>query len=156
MEVGEFDRIGGTKAVRADIRFVAATNRDLADEVRGGRFLAALYHRINVVNIHVPPLRERREDIPTLAAYFLERMSHEAGQPRRVIAPETLKCLIEYEWPGNVRELETTIERAFVLGASDYVMPDDLPETLVQQARNVPNFRRARMRGERRGHTASS
>ena len=132
LEVGEFERVGGTRPVRVDIRLLSATNRNLTDEIRAGRFRTDLYHRINVVKIHMPPLRERREDIPTLASHFVERLGRKAGRPLRGIAPEALQYLVEHEWPGNVRELENTIERAIVLGASDYIVPDDLPETLLQ------------------------
>jgi Nif-specific regulatory protein len=132
LEVGEFERVGGTRPVRVDLRLLSATNRNLQDEIRAGRFRTDLYHRINVVKIHMPPLRERREDIPTLASHFVERLGRKAGRPLRGIAPAALQYLVEYEWPGNVRELENTIERAIVLGASDYIVPDDLPETLLQ------------------------
>jgi transcriptional regulator with GAF, ATPase, and Fis domain len=132
LELGEFERVGGTRPVRVDIRLISATNRNLADEVRAGRFRADLYHRMNVINIHLPPLRERREDIATLTSHFVERLGRKSGRPLRGIAPDALKYLVEYDWPGNVRELANTIERAIVLGASDYIVPDDLPETLLQ------------------------
>jgi transcriptional regulator with GAF, ATPase, and Fis domain len=132
LELGEFERVGGTRPVRVDIRLIAATNRNLAEEIQGGRFRADLYHRLNVVNIHLPPLRERREDIATLAGHFVERFGRKSGRVLRGIAPDALKYLVEYDWPGNVRELENTIERAVVLGVSDYIVADDLPEPVLQ------------------------
>jgi Nif-specific regulatory protein len=132
LELGEFERVGGTRPVRVDIRLIAATNRNLAEEIQDGRFRADLYHRLNVVNIHLPPLRERREDIATLAGHFVERFGRKPGRALRGIAPDALKYLVEYDWPGNVRELENTIERAVVLGVSEYIVADDLPESLLQ------------------------
>jgi Nif-specific regulatory protein len=134
LELGEFERVGGTRTVRVDIRLISATNRRLGDEVAAGRFRADLYHRLRVVDIHLPPLRERREDIAALASHFVERFARKSARPIRGIAPEALKCLIAYDWPGNVRELENTIERAIVLGASDYIVRDDLPEALLELA----------------------
>ena len=132
LELREFERVGGTRPVRVDIRLIAATNRGLANEVAAGRFRSDLYHRLHVVEIHVPPLRERREDIAGLASHFVERFARKSVRPVRGIAPEALKYLTAYDWPGNVRELQNTIERAIVLGASDHIMPDDLPDALLQ------------------------
>jgi two-component system, NtrC family, response regulator HydG len=133
LELREFERVGGTRPVRVDIRLIAATNRKLPEDVAAGRFRSDLYHRLNVVEIHVPPLRERREDIPALASHFVERFSRKSAGAVRGIAPEALKYLMAYDWPGNVRELANTIERAIVLGASDHIMRDDLPDTLLQR-----------------------
>jgi transcriptional regulator with GAF, ATPase, and Fis domain len=127
----EFERVGGTRTLKLDVRLIAATNRDLAAEVRRGAFREDLYHRLNVVAFHVPPLRDRREDIPALAAHFL-RIS--VGRCRRRvadIAPEAMAYLMAYPWPGNVRELENAIERAVVLGQSDLLLPEDLPEAIL-------------------------
>jgi transcriptional regulator with GAF, ATPase, and Fis domain len=131
LELREFERVGGTRPVRVDIRLIAATNRKLPADVAAGRFRSDLYHRLNVVEIHVPPLRERREDIPALASHFVERFSRTSACSVRGIAPEALKYLVAYDWPGNVRELANTIERAIVLGASDHIMRDDLPDALL-------------------------
>jgi Nif-specific regulatory protein len=131
LQLHEFERVGGTRAVRVDIRVIAATNRDPVAEVAAGRFRSDLYHRLHVVQIHVPPLRERREDIPALAAHFLQRAAQRAARPVRGIAPETVKYLVAYDWPGNVRELENTIQRAVVLGDSDYIVRDDLPDVVL-------------------------
>jgi len=122
----EFERLGGTRSIQVDIRVVAATNRDLGEHVRQGQFRQDLFHRLNVVALRTPPLRERKEDIARLAAHFLERF---AGQGMR-LSPETLRCLEAYEWPGNVRELQNAIEHAVVLGDGPVVLPSDLPESL--------------------------
>jgi transcriptional regulator with GAF, ATPase, and Fis domain len=132
LELREFERVGGTRSIRVDIRVISATNRKLSDDVAAGRFRSDLYHRLHVVDIDLPPLRERREDIPALASHFVERFARKSARPLRGIATDALKCLIAYDWPGNVRELANTIERAIVLGGSDYIIRDDLPEVLVQ------------------------
>jgi len=133
LELREFERLGGTRPVRVDIRLISATNRRLQDDVAAGRFRSDLYHRLHVVDIELPPLRERREDIPALASHFLERFARKSARPLRGIAADAMKYLIAYDWPGNVRELENTIERAIVLGTSAYIMRDDLPDALLQQ-----------------------
>jgi transcriptional regulator with GAF, ATPase, and Fis domain len=132
VQLREFERVGGTRSVRVDVRFIAATNRSLRDDVAAGRFRSDLYHRLNVVEIHMAPLRERRDDIGMLASHFVERFARKSVRPIRGISPEALKYLMANDWPGNVRELENTIERAIVLGSSDHIMPDDLPDTLLQ------------------------
>jgi Nif-specific regulatory protein len=130
----EFERVGGTRTLRLDVRLIAATNRDLAAEVKRGAFREDLYHRLNVVAIRVPPLRDRAEDIPALAGHFLERASARCGRRVTGLSPETERHLLTYSWPGNIRELENAIERAVVLGLSDVVLPEDLPETVVDAA----------------------
>jgi transcriptional regulator with GAF, ATPase, and Fis domain len=129
----EFERVGGTHTFRLDIRLIAATNRDLAEEVRAGRFRDDLYHRLNVISLSMPPLRERREDIPLLAAHFLISAVERCGRRVTAIAPEAEQLLAAYDWPGNIRELENAIERAVVLGLSDTIQPEDLPETIRSQ-----------------------
>ena len=109
-----FYRVGGNEEVRVDVRVIAATNKDLTDEVKQGRFRDDLYYRLNVIEIHIPPLRERREDIPLLAEHFVERIAHELGKEVDGISENGLKVLMDYDWPGNVRELENAIERAIV------------------------------------------
>jgi len=143
LEVREFERVGGTRSVRVDIRVISATNRKLSDDVAAGRFRSDLYHRLHVVDIDLPPLRERREDIPALASHFVERFARKSARPLRGIAADALKCLTAYDWPGNVRELENTIERAIVLGGSEYIMRDDLPEALLQ----LPDIEAPRFHG---------
>ncbi|MBV8903269.1 MAG: sigma 54-dependent Fis family transcriptional regulator [Acidobacteriia bacterium] len=130
----EFERVGATRTLKLDVRLVAATNRDLAAEVRKGTFREDLYHRLNVVAFQLPPLRERREDIPALAAHFLERFAARCGRRVRSISPEAMAYLMAYPWPGNVRELENAIERAVVLGESDMLLTEDLPETVLDAA----------------------
>ena len=118
----EFERVGGNQTIRVDVRFVAATNKNLLEMVRQGTFREDLYYRLNVFSVHLPPLRERKEDIPILAAHFLER----AGHPVR-LAEETLQILTAYAWPGNVRELQNTLERAAVLAENGLITPSLLP-----------------------------
>ena len=128
----EFERVGGTRTIRADIRVIAATNRDLTEMVRKGGFRQDLYYRLNVVALTMPPLRERRADIPALAAYFMARFARRSGRPLRGFAPGAIEALTRHDWPGNVRELENAIERAVVMGSSDYILAEDLPETLAR------------------------
>jgi transcriptional regulator with GAF, ATPase, and Fis domain len=128
----EFERVGGTRPVRIDVRVIAATNRDLAESVRTGTFRQDLYYRLNVVSIEMPALRERREDIPLLAAYFASRAGEKSKRHVRGVSPEARVCLTNYDWPGNVRELENAIERAVVLGSSEFVLPEDLPEAVLE------------------------
>ena len=127
----EFDRVGGVRPIHVDVRIVAATNRDLDAGVKEGRFREDLFHRLNVVPIALPPLRDRREDIPALAHHFLERYSKEAKKTLSEVSGETLAKLCAYDWPGNVRELANVIERAVVLGQGREVAPHDLPARIV-------------------------
>ena len=126
----EFERVGGSQTIRLNVRLIAATNRDLSAEVRRGVFREDLYHRLNVVVLRSPPLRERPEDIPLLARYFVNRSSVRCHRRVQGISDEAERLLQAYDWPGNVRELENAIERAVVLGESDRILPEDLPETL--------------------------
>ena len=126
----EFERVGGSQTIRLNVRLIAATNRDLSAEVRRGVFREDLYHRLNVVVLKSPPLRERPEDILLLARYFVERSSARCHRRVQGISEEAERLLQGYDWPGNVRELENAIERAVVLGESDRILPEDLPETL--------------------------
>ena len=127
----EFDRVGGVRPIHVDVRIVAATNRDLDVAVKEGRFREDLFHRLNVVPIMLPPLRERREDIPALAYHFLERFSEEVKKNLAAISEEALEKLSAYEWPGNVRELANIIERAVVLGQGQSISSLDLPPRIV-------------------------
>jgi DNA-binding NtrC family response regulator len=122
-----FERVGGTREIRTDVRFVAATNRDLRAAVRDGLFRLDLYYRLDVVSVTLPPLRERAGDVPALAQHFLERYRRELKRELRGLTPEALACLRRYAWPGNVRELENVIERAAVLADGPDVTPRDLP-----------------------------
>jgi transcriptional regulator with PAS, ATPase and Fis domain len=127
----EFERIGGTQTVRVDVRVIAATSRDLEEAVKDGRFRQDLYYRRDVVPIILPPLRDRKEDVPALTNYFMHRFSREAKKSFTEISPEALRRLADYDWPGNVRELANVIERAIVLGAGPKITVDDLPARIV-------------------------
>src|ERR1700722_10131190 len=130
----EFERVGGTHPIKVDIRLIAATNRDLSEAVRTGEFRKDLYYRLAVVNLTMPPLRERREDIPMLTRHFLQKYAKRCKVKAKPVSREAMAALVTYEWPGNVRELENAVERALVMGASDTVQLEDLPESLLEQA----------------------
>jgi two-component system, NtrC family, response regulator HydG len=130
----EFERVGGTQVHALDIRVIAATNLELSEAVREGKFREDLYHRLNVVTLASPPLRDRKEDIPLLARYFLRRSAERCKRHVEGLSSEAEEMLVQYPWPGNVRELENAMERAVVLGVSEWVLPEDLPETLVEAA----------------------
>jgi DNA-binding NtrC family response regulator len=126
----EFMRLGGTEQLKVDVRIVAASNVELITLVREGRFREDLYHRLNVIHLQLPPLRDRREDIPALLAFFLLRYCEENGKTPRMFTPGALKLLMDYDWPGNVRELENVVERAVVLSTQERVDVDLLPESI--------------------------
>ncbi len=128
----EFERVGGTQTIRADIRFIAATNRDLKEESKNGTFRQDLYYRLNVVAVRMPPLRERKEDISLLASYFATKFSEATHRHIAGISAEARAVLKDYDWPGNVRELENALERAVVLGSTDLILPEDLPESMFE------------------------
>jgi len=130
----EFERVGGTRTLRIDVRLIAATNRSLEEAIARGTFRSDLYYRLNVVSLRMPPLRERREDIPLLASFFASRFSERLERPVRGISPGARACLMHYDWPGNVRELANAIERAVIMGSSDVILPEDLPEPLLEAA----------------------
>jgi two-component system NtrC family response regulator len=123
----EFQRVGGNREIRVDVRIIAATNKDLREEVEEGRFREDLFFRLNVVHIMVPPLRDRREDIPFLVAHVMEKLRTKLGQDIHHVEPEVMTALYRYSWPGNVRELENVIERALVLCRGRSITPEDLP-----------------------------
>jgi DNA-binding NtrC family response regulator len=127
----EFDRVGGVRPIHVDVRIIAATNRDLDDAVKEGRFREDLYHRLNVVPITLAPLRERAEDIPALAHHFMERYAKDVKKTCTEIVADALKQLCAYDWPGNVRELGNVIERAIVLGRGPRLTIEDLPSRVV-------------------------
>jgi DNA-binding NtrC family response regulator len=126
----KFMHLGGVHEVQVDVRIIAATNVDLKQQVRDGKFREDLFYRLNVITIDLPPLRQRKEDIPLLAGFFLNRYSQENERPTRRITPEALRPLLTYSWPGNVRELENVIERAVVLSAGVEVGPELLPDQI--------------------------
>jgi len=134
----EFDRVGGTKSVHVDFRLVAATNRDLEAAIENGLFRRDLYYRLNVVSLSMPPLRERRDDIPVLANWFIRRHADKAKRPVSGLSADALGCLAAYDWPGNVRELENAIEHAVVLGLDAVILPDDLPDAVAEAGAPVP------------------
>ena len=126
----EFERVGGVRTIKVDVRVVAASNRDLKEEVEAGRFREDLFYRLNVVHLHLPPLRQRQEDIPLLAAHFIKKYVQENLRDKTRITPEALQVLIHYAWPGNVRELENVMERAVILCSNNIISPQDLPAEL--------------------------
>src|SRR6059058_2587858 len=130
-------RVGGTHEIPVDVRVVAATNRDLRAMVADGRFRDDLYYRINVLSVDVPPLRERRDDIPVLIDYFLKKHTRNTSRLIKGLAPETRRMLLDYGWPGNVRQLESAIERAILLCEGDHITPDDLPSEIRQETSAV-------------------
>ena len=129
----EFERVGATRTIKADIRLIAATNRDLEEAIAAGTFRQDLYYRLNVVQLEMPALRERREDIPLLANYFAAKHGERCNRRVLGISPEAQTRLLAYDWPGNVRELENAIERAVVLGSTEFILPEDLPEAVLEK-----------------------
>ena len=134
----KFMHLGGTQEMQVDVRIIAATNVDLRQMVREGRFREDLFYRLNVITIDLPPLRQRREDIPLLVDHFLKKYSEENDQPRRRVTTEALRPLLTYPWPGNVRELENVIERAVVLSSGTEISLDLLPDQIVGRGTTVP------------------
>jgi Nif-specific regulatory protein len=134
----EFERVGGTRPIKLDIRLIAATNKNLSEAVKAGTFRNDLYYRLNVITTTLPPLRDRREDIPTLAAHFIAKVARNAKARLKPLSAEAQACLMSYHWPGNVRELENALERALVLGSSDTILAEELPETILEAAQAVP------------------
>ena len=131
LQDGEIRRVGGTKTLRVDARIIAATNRDLAAEVREGAFREDLFYRVNVIPIFLPPLRERGEDLPLLADHCLDRLTREGGGTRKRLSAEALRTMMAYPWPGNVRELEHALERATLLSEGEVITHHDLPPEIL-------------------------
>ena len=131
----EFMRVGGTRPIKINVRFLAATNKDLQKCVREEKFRADLFHRLNVISITIPSLRDHSEDIPALAEYFSARHARNCNRNVIGISDEALACLAQYDWPGNIRELENAMERAVVIGSSDRILAEDLPETVLESAK---------------------
>ena len=136
----EFLPLGSTETVKVDVRILAATNVDLLHLVQEGKFREDLFYRLNVINLQIPPLRERRQDIPLLADHFLRKYSEENAKPLRTFSPETMKILMDYDWPGNVRELENAVERAVILSRGAEAGPDILPDTLARNGKKAWRF----------------
>ncbi len=129
-----FERVGGEETIEVDVRVISATNRDLKEEIAQGRFREDLFYRLNVVNIHVPPLRERKEDIPLLTSAFLQEFADENGKPIEGINQRARAALYTYSWPGNIRELRNCIESAVVLSKGTIITPEDLPPSIVGES----------------------
>lgn len=138
LEKEEFERVGGTKTIKVDVRIVAASNRDLAAAVKNGTFREDLYYRIRVFPIELPPLRERREDIPLLITHFVDKFNHELGRKIRQVSSEALEVLESYAYPGNIRELENIIEHAFVCCESDVIQLEHLPKDIQERPSERP------------------
>ncbi|MGD9764802.1 MAG: sigma-54-dependent transcriptional regulator [Candidatus Binatia bacterium] len=138
LETGTFTRVGGSQPVTVDVRLIAATNRDLDKSMQDGSFRTDLYFRLNVVAIHLPPLRVRRDDLPLLIAHFVQRKAKELGVEERQFDPDAYDCLLRHEWPGNVRELENVVERALALGTGDCLTRADLPPRLTAALPEAP------------------
>ncbi len=136
LQTRRFERVGGNETLTVDIRLIAATNRDLGEEVAAGRFREDLFYRLNVYRVDLPPLRHRRSDIPALAATFLARFAAENERTIEGFSPEALERLLVHDWPGNVRELEHAVEHAAIVARGRQVMPHDLPESVVQARRD--------------------
>jgi DNA-binding NtrC family response regulator len=127
LQDGTFSRVGSNETIKTDARIIAATHKNLTEEVEAGRFREDLYYRLNVVEIRIPPLRERLEDVPLLAEYFLQRITKKNGMARIHLSAEAVNALQTHRWPGNVRELENTIARACALASSNILLPADIP-----------------------------
>jgi DNA-binding NtrC family response regulator len=128
----EFLALGSTETVKVDVRVLAATNVDLEQLVREGKFREDLYYRLNVIAVHLPPLRERKEDIPLLCEHFFRKYCQENAKPERRFSGTALRVMLDYDWPGNVRELENAVERAVILSSDTEVGPELLPEQLAR------------------------
>ncbi|MFN8057950.1 MAG: sigma 54-interacting transcriptional regulator [Vicinamibacterales bacterium] len=126
----EVKHVGGQRTIRVDVRIIAATNRDLAKAVREGEFRDDLYHRLNVISVVIPPLRDRLDDVPRLADHFLHKFASTADRPIRGFSAQARAALLGYKWPGNVRELQHAIERAVVFGDADTILVEDLPPSV--------------------------
>jgi DNA-binding NtrC family response regulator len=143
----EFERVGGNKTISVDFRLITATNKNLKAEVEKGNFREDLYYRLNVIPIHLPPLRERREDIPCFLSYFLEKFSRKMRKEIRDFTPEAKKVLIEYNWPGNIRELKNIVERLVVFAQGSVIGIEHLPEEIkngFREEKNIQTLRDAR------------
>ncbi|HHT9106851.1 MAG TPA: sigma-54-dependent transcriptional regulator [Candidatus Wujingus californicus] len=137
LEKGEFERVGGEKTIKVDVRLIAATNRNLEKEVSAGRFREDLFYRLNVISVHLPSLRERREDIPLLSNFFVIKYAKKYKKEIEGFTSEAMKILIDYNWPGNVRELENVVERAVVLCKRNMISIEHLPENIAQGKRDM-------------------
>ena len=136
LEAREFERVGGNKKIALDARIIAATNENLEEAVEKGRFREDLYYRLNVISIDIPPLRDRKEDIPLLAQHLLDNLCDELDTERKVLKQRTIEILKEYKWPGNIRELRNTLERAITISTGTEILPEHLPERILRNAKS--------------------
>jgi DNA-binding NtrC family response regulator len=151
LQNGTFERVGGNQPIQVDVRVIAATNKPLEQAVAHKQFREDLFYRLNVVRIHVPPLRERRADIALLVDYFLKKFAAKGGQTK-VISREALKVLESHAWPGNVRELENAVHRALVVSKHDAILPADLPAEMTRPQKTEPELTHRSRHREHRGH----
>jgi two-component system response regulator AtoC len=143
LQEGEFERVGGTETIKVDVRIIAATNKDLEEEITHNRFRQDLYYRLNVIPIHVPPLSERKDDIRLLVNYFLEKFNKVHGKKIERVEEDALAALEEYSWPGNIRELENYMERAVVLNKTGIIVKEEFPEPIVHTQKTVVEYNEA-------------
>jgi len=142
----EIDRLGGSKPIKVNVRFITATHRNIEDAIKEGKFREDLYYRLNIIPIVIPPLRDRKSDIPLLVQHFLKKCNENQGQQAKVISDETIQMLVNYSWPGNIRELGNFIERMVVLSVGDNITPRDLPEKVLGEVprENLPPMEKSR------------
>ena len=142
----EIDRLGGSKPIKVNVRFITATHRNIEDAIREGKFREDLYYRLNIIPIVIPPLRDRKSDIPLLVQHFLKKCNENQGQQAKVISDEAIQMLVNYSWPGNIRELGNFIERMVVLSMGDNITPRDLPEKVLGEVprENLPPMEKSR------------
>ena len=139
LQEGEFERVGGLQTIKVDVRLVAASNRDLHKEVGAGNFREDLFYRLNVVPIHLPPLRERRQDIPLLVEHFIEKFNRKLSRSMKGLDQQALDAVTRYGWPGNIRELENVIERCVLFADGDVIGLADLPEEITSRPSSPPS-----------------
>ena len=134
LETREFERVGGTKTIKMGTRIIAATNKDLNEEILSGRFRKDLFYRINIINIHLPSLRERKDDLPLLVSHFIDHFNEKFGKSVRQFSSSAYELLFDYEWPGNIRELENVIEHCFILCSSSIIQSEHLPKSIRERS----------------------
>lgn len=150
IETREFQRVGGARNIKVDVRIIAATNKDLEQEVKKGNFREDLFFRLNVIPIRVPPLRERKDDIPLLVEHFLHLIAEQFGKPKKKISEAAMKALLEYHWPGNVRELKNLVERLFIMSSGEIITEEDIKASLGMEPGGIQNYFRLKTLKEAR------